>query len=103
DEKAGILRFPLDSRVRGNERNEIPSGSTDPFSRKENRSQPQNSLGDDILLDLIRATVDRDLAHVEIARRERRRPLGSDRRFVPALVLEIFGLIRQPIGSDDFK
>src|SRR6266480_4184104 len=53
--------------------------------------QPQDRLGDDVLLDLVRAAVDRDLAHVEVARRERRRPLGSDRRLVPAFVLEIFG------------
>src|SRR5207253_1178467 len=50
------------------------------------RSQPEDGLGDDVLLDLVGATVDRDLAGVEIGGRDRAGPFGADRRLVPALL-----------------
>src|ERR1700716_370165 len=47
------------------------------------RSQPQHRLGDDVALDLVGAAVDRDLAVVEIARRDLRGPVH---RLVAAVV-----------------
>src|SRR3954469_2272500 len=46
-------------------------------------SQPQHGLGDDVALDLVGAAVDRDLAVVEIARRDLRSPVH---RLVAAVV-----------------
>src|SRR5712671_7912047 len=46
-------------------------------------SQPQYRLGDDVALDLVGAAVDRDLAVVEVARRDLRGPLH---RLVGAVV-----------------
>src|ERR1700738_3627830 len=49
---------------------------------REKKSQSQHGLGDDVALDLVGAAVDRDLAVVEIARRDLRGPVH---RFVGAL------------------
>src|SRR3954451_5879077 len=65
-------------------------------------SQPQDRLGDDLLLDLVRAAVDRDLAPVEVRWRDGSRPLGTDRGLVPALLL-LLRLVRQRVGADDFQ
>src|SRR5262249_26122597 len=48
------------------------------------KSQPQNRLGDDVALDLVRAAVDRGLAHVEIAPRDAPGVVGTGRVFVAA-------------------
>src|SRR3954466_9318048 len=48
-----------------------------------NRSQPQHRLGDDVALDLVGAAVDRDLAVVEVARRDLGGPVHG---FVRAVV-----------------
>src|SRR3954467_15197653 len=47
------------------------------------RSKPQHRLGDDVALDLVGAAVDRDLAVVEVARRDLRGPVH---RLVGAVV-----------------
>src|SRR4051812_12456445 len=61
-------------------------------------SKPQYRLGDDVPLDLVRAAVDRDLAPVEIGRRDGAGPVGADRR----LVLAVLGLVLvgQGVGTD---
>src|SRR5215471_9051589 len=46
-------------------------------------SQSQDRLGDDVLLDLVGAAVDRGLAPVEISRRDRPGPFRADRWLVP--------------------
>src|SRR5260370_1984162 len=62
-------------------------------------SQPQYGFGDDILLNLVRTAIDRDLAPVEIVRRQRARPFGADRWLVPAIAV-VLGLLRHRIGAD---
>src|SRR5258708_9181803 len=65
----------------------------------ESRSQSQYGFGDDILLNLVRTAIDRDLAPVEIVRRQRARPFGADRWLVPAIAV-VVGFLRQRIGAD---
>src|ERR1700730_15841797 len=62
-------------------------------------SQPEDSLGDDVLLDLVGAAVDRDLARIEIGRSDRAGPFGSNRRLVPTLVLVVLRLVRHRVGT----
>jgi len=62
----------------------------------------QYRLGDDVLLNLVRTAVDRDFARVEVSRRDRRGPVGTDRRLVPALFVFVLLPVRQRIGADDF-
>src|SRR6476620_9335380 len=57
--------------------------------------QSQYRLRDDVLLNLVRAAVDRDLARVEISRRDRRGPIGADGRLVPSLFFFMFLPVRQ--------
>src|SRR5882672_12197069 len=63
------------------------SPSPQPSPREERgegeESQPQHRLGDDVALDLVGAAVDRDLAVVEVARRDLRGPVHC---FVTAIV-----------------
>src|ERR1051325_444710 len=66
----------------------------------EGELQPQYRLRDDVLLDLVGAAVDRDLAPVEVLRRERRAVVGADRRLVPAILVGVAELIRQRVGAD---
>src|SRR5207237_8976162 len=47
------------------------------------RSQPQDRLGYDVLLDLVGAAIDRGFAPVEVGRGDRAGPFGADRRIVP--------------------
>src|SRR5689334_18075430 len=63
-------------------------------------SKSQYRLRDDVLLDLVRAAVDRDLAPVEVLRRERRGVVRADRRLVPAVLVGVAELIRQRVGAD---
>ena len=55
---------------------------------RESNHKPQHRLGDDVALDLVRAAVDRDLAVVEIARRDLREssPIGLVAAVVAMLV-----------------
>src|SRR5215207_4634723 len=62
-------------------------------------SKSQDRLGDDVPLDLVRAAIDRDLAPVEVGRRDRACPVGADRRLVLA-VLRLL-LVWQGVGTDD--
>src|SRR3954471_10078378 len=61
--------------------------------------QPENRLGDDVLLDLVRAAIDRDLAPVEVGRRDRAGPVGPDRRLVRAVLVLL--LVGHGVGADD--
>src|SRR5215470_7156784 len=70
-----------------------------PLARHE-ALQPQYRLRDDVLLDLVRAAIDRDLAPVEVLRRERRAVVRADRRLVPAILVGVTELIRQRIRPD---
>src|SRR5688572_4227048 len=63
-------------------------------------SKPQYRLRDDVLLDLVRAAIDRDLAPVEVLRRERRGVVRADRRLVPAVVVGMRHLVGQRVGAD---
>src|ERR1700761_9632854 len=56
-----------------------------PIGKRGAKSQPQHRLGDDVALDLVGAAVDRDLAVVEIARRDLRGPLHGFVRAVLAM------------------
>jgi len=60
----------------------------------------QHHLGDDVLLDLVRAAIDRHFAVVEVGGRERRSIIGTDRLLVPAL-LERFALEVAGGDADD--
>src|ERR1035438_1932503 len=51
-------------------------------------SQPQHGLGDDVALDFVGAAVDRDLAVVEIARRDLRGPVHGLVAAVVAVLVE---------------
>src|SRR5215470_13926718 len=62
------------------------------------RSQSQYRLRDDVLLNLVRAAIDRDLAPVEIMRRQGARPFRADRRLVPAIVA--VGFLGQRVRAD---
>src|SRR5580692_3738401 len=63
---------------------ESPSPRPSPRKRGEGEeSKSQHRLGDDIALDLVRAAIDRNLAVVEIARRDLRGPFH---RLVAAIV-----------------
>src|SRR5215472_3366945 len=62
------------------------------------RSQSQYRLGDDVLLNLVRTAIDRDLAPVKIVRRQRACPFRADWRLVPAII--VAGFLRQSIGAD---
>src|SRR5690349_20906424 len=68
--------------------------------RNDSALQPQYRLRDDVLLDLVRAAVDRDLAPVEVLRRERRAVVRADRRLVPAILVGVAELIWQRIRPD---
>ena len=59
----------------------------------------QDDLGNDVLLNLGAAAVDRRLAHVEIARRRGRRMVGTDRRLV-GVVEQHAGLVRRGVLAD---
>src|SRR5689334_264724 len=69
-----------------------------PQAGRGKKLESQYRLRDDVLLDLVRTAVDRDLAPVEVLRRERRRVVRADRRLVPAVV--VAELIRQRVGTD---
>src|SRR5690348_2942004 len=62
-------------------------------------SQPQHHLRDHVLLDLVRAAIDRSLAVVEIMRRQGRSVVGPDRLLVPAF-LERLALEGERVGAD---
>src|SRR5579872_4343556 len=51
--------------------------------------EAEHELGDDVLLDLVRAAVDRALAPVEVVRRQPAGIIGPDRRLVGALALVV--------------
>ncbi len=51
------------------------------------RLRAENRLRNDVLLDLVRPAVDRDLAPVEVGRRDRGGPVRSDRRLVVAVLV----------------
>ena len=66
-------------------------------------SKPEDRFGDDVLLDLVGATIVRGLAGVEIGWRDRTGSFRSDRRLVPTLVVIVRGLVGHRIGADDFQ
>src|SRR5262252_1909330 len=70
------------------------------FNAKSIRSQSQNRLGDDVLLDLVRSAVDRGLAPIEVMRRLRAGPFRPDGWLVPALAFIMRYLVRKRIGTD---
>src|SRR5271156_148678 len=71
--------------------------------------QPQHGLGDDVALDFVGAAVDRDLAVVEIARRDLRGPVHRLVAAVVAMLVEGSGEradhFHQQLGSGllDFR
>src|SRR5947209_16911688 len=64
-------------------------------------SEPEDRFRDDVLLNLVRAAVDRDFAGVEISWRDGRGPIGADRRLIPSLFFFMLLPVRQRVGTDD--
>src|SRR5690348_15041158 len=64
-------------------------------------SESEDHLGDHVALDLVRAAIDRDLAIVEVMRRDRRGVIGADRLAVPACFHRL-ALERHGIGPERF-
>ena len=62
-------------------------------------SESQHHLGDDVLLDLVGAAVDRGLAPVEVVRRDGGGIVGADRSLVPPGALGL-GEVGMGEGAD---